>query len=140
MDPQTISPPPGAEDHAGYWAAVLAGAAGILAWLGKAFSRSGSASEPPEDPREARENRDATRHAITRIEEGLADLTRQVAEQARKEAEIHARAEAQREAMISKVDVLHCWLLDLSKRTGNLESQVAAQRAVDEDRKERKQR
>ena len=132
MDPQSITPPPGAEDHAGFWAAVLAGAAGIIAGIGKLVSSIGGAkAAPPEDPREAREKRDATRQAILRIEDKINAMS--VAS-----AEDHARAAAQRDEMKHMLEDQRAWLLELSTRTGALENQMAAVKAVDEDRKDRR--
>lgn len=127
-DPTSIP----AEDSTGFWAAVLAGAAGALAWLGRALTVSGAAKpEPPEDPREAREKRDATRAAILRIEDKIGEMAVAAAED-------HARAEAQRDAMMNEIRDQRQWLLELSERTGRLENSVAAIKAVDEDRKDRK--
>lgn len=125
------------EDARGFWAAAIAGAGAILAWLGRAFM-VGAKSEPPEDPREAREKRDATRDAIRRIEETVNTLGREVTSMARESAADHARAAAQREEIMTRLEDTKTWLLELSGRTGALENQVAGIRAVDEDRRDRK--
>jgi acyl-CoA reductase-like NAD-dependent aldehyde dehydrogenase len=121
------------EDARGFWAAAIAGAGAILAWLGRAImiGKGADMAAPNGSPDPEREAKENTRRAIARLEEKVDRL-------ATESSAAHARAEAQRDAMLSAQSEMREWLKAISDTVDKHGEKIAAIMAVDEDRKERR--